>query len=245
MSRRSRNFGMPRPEERSSIGDAHVESAIAQINTLAQRAVTTMTTYDRTAEQTLPMLFHDEDLRKLQQVKGLVTPQSHVMGYDLQPKVKLFIKFDDLSVPTVNPDYLHLQPSRLGPMINHIAAVKTVHDQYEEVKGVLRWLNRSATPGAVRFYWPTAMKLCPTSPIWRDLQDVPSRYSVPARLGVWLQALKDAAATVAGAQMLPVSAMARPRNQMWLTFATRNVLLDNTNPDAVYDYSTNEMTYNL
>lgn len=243
MSRRSRTILPAGRDERSSLGDFHVETAIGTVNALAQRTVTTMTSYDLTAEQTLPMLFYDGDLAKLRQVRGMVIPESQIMHYNLQPAINLYVNYKNLSVPAIQPDFLHLQPSRMAPLINHIAAVKAVHDRFEEVKGVLRWLNRNATPGAVRFYWPTAMKLCPSAPIWRELQEVPSRYSVPAKLGVWLQSLKDAAATVAGAQMLPAHAVARPRNDMWLKFATYNVTLDSIIDDG--HYSTNEMIYNL
>lgn len=228
--------------ERSSLGDAHVDAAITEITKLAQRAVATMTHYELTRESTLPMLFRDDDIAKLQAVRGMVQAHAATMSYMLQPSVFLFISYEDAQVPTIERDRLYIQPGRVGPLLNFVAAVKAVHDRYEEVKGVLRWLNRNATPGAIRFYWPTAMKLTPKSLIWADLREVPSRYSVPPNISGWLQPLRDAAATMAGAAMLPATAAERPRETMWLSFHSCPVKLDG---NAGSTYNTDHMIYNL
>lgn len=238
---RNRFVGYKTPEMRSSLGDTHVDNALGDINTLQQSAVALMTSYNVTRENTLPMLFRDDDLHKLQQVRDMVQPALRVQSYEVQAHVKLFINFQGALVPTIEPSRLHIQPARVGPLLNYIAAVKAVHEQYEEVKAVLRWLNRNATPGAIRFYWPTAMKLVKDSLIWRELQEVPSRFSHPAGLSDWLQSLKDTANTVAGAAMMPEDTPHRQRGSMWLQFDAYGQLSTDNPPR----YHTDQITYNI
>jgi hypothetical protein len=225
-----------RPEQRSSLGDLHVETAIGDINRLQTRAVALMSDYDISREDTLPMLFRDGDLHKLKQVHGMVEARLSVMLYTIQPGVSLHIDFTGAQVPSIEAEWLYLQPDRTGPLLNYIAAVKAVHEQYEEVKAVLRWLNRNATPGAIRFYWPTAMNLTKSSPIWRDLQQVPSRCNVPAGLSDWIQPIKDSANTMAAAAMMP-DTLTRPRGTMGLSFAPIR------HPSG--RYTTDQRTYNV
>lgn len=230
-------------DARASLGDFYVAEAIAAINTLQQRAAATMVHYNLSREATLPMLFHDTDLAKLGQVRGMVKPSSTTQEYDLG-QCHMTISFDEALVPTIQPECLHIQPQRWTPLLEAMNAIKAVHLQYEEVKGVLKWLNRNATPGAIRFYWPTAMKLVPTSPMWKDLQEVPSRYTVPDGIASWTQALKDAANTVAASAMLPSDVFPRKREKLWLTFKTEGVHLDMTDPNKVH-YGTDQIVYNL
>jgi hypothetical protein len=49
-------------DERSSLGDSHVSTAVTEIAKLQQRAVATMAQYRDSREATLRMLFRDEDI---------------------------------------------------------------------------------------------------------------------------------------------------------------------------------------
>lgn len=247
MGRRNSFSLVPRsyaPDERCSMGDNHVNDAITNIANIQQRAVATMTHYGVTREQTLPMLFHDTDLEKMRQVKGLVKTDSRIKRYEITQNVAMYIDYEAAAVPAIEPEAMFIQPDRIEPLLAFTAAVKAVHMQYEELKGVVRWLNRNATPGAIRYFFPQAMKLVPTSPIWRDLQEVPTRYSTPVDYGVWAQAIRDAANTVAAIMLLPDDVQARPRNNMWLTFAETHVSLDPTDPNKKH-YKTDQIVYNL
>lgn len=227
-----------RNDERSSIGDLHVSNAGDALNRTCAATIAEMTSYGRTREQTLPMLFRDDDLDKLKAVRGMVKTSGDTRGYQIQPSVTLFIDYEEALLPAIEAGRLYIQPDRVGPLLTYIAEVKAIHDRFEEVKGVLRYLNRNATPGAIRYYWPAALKLCPNTTAFADLVEVPSRYTIPPKIGDWMQSLKDAAATVTGSLMLPQTATPRTRNTMWLTFSSARVRLT---LDA--NYLTDQMTY--
>lgn len=245
MGRRNQftSVGYRNTDERASLGDAHVNEAIADINRLQQKAAAVMVHYNVSREATLPMLFHDTDIAKMQQVRALVKSDSVTKNYPVG-RATLSINYEGALLPSFEPSALYTQPDRAAPLFDAINAIEAVHLQYEEVKGVLRWLNRNATPGAVRFYFPTAMKLVPTSPIWKDLQEVPSRYTVPDFISQWTPSLKDAANTVAASAMLPSDIEGRKREKLWLTFKSEGVHLDMTDPNKVH-YQTDQIVYNL
>lgn len=231
-----------RNDKRSSIGEAHVEKAVVQLSRTCAATVATMTRYIPSREETLPMLFRDDDLAKLAAVRGMVDPMCNIGRYTINPGVVLDIKFTDAKVPTIELGRLYLLaplalPPR-APLLSYIAEVKAIHDKFEEVKAVLRWFNREATPGAIRYYWPTALELCPEAPAFAALQEVPTRYHNPPKISSWLQPIRDAAATVAGSLLLPVDARPRIRDKMWLTFAPTTVHLAN----EVF-YTTDQMVY--
>lgn len=229
-------------DARASIGDGHVDVALGQLKRTAQIAAGVMARYACTRETTLSMLFADDTIAKLKQVRGMVTTLGHIRAYTVVPGVDLHINYDGAMVPAVDDKMLALNQnaSRLPPLLAYIAEVKAVHDRFEEVKAVLKWFNRNATPGAVRYYWPAAMKLCPNSRAWDGLQDVPSRYTTPEDIGDWIQPIKDAAATVAGSAMLPSDAVPREQGNMWLTFKLRTVKLSEHS-----SYETDTMVYHI
>lgn len=251
MSRRNSYNAVPRsynPDERASLGDYHVNEAITKINGIQQQAVALMTHYQPTREKTLSMLFHDTDIAKLQQVRGLVRTDTNIKTYEIGKSedhdIALSINYEGAFVPSIEPTALAIYPDRVRPLLDFTVAVKAEHRKYEELKGVLRWLNRTATPGAIRYFFPQAMKLVPTSPIWKDLQEVPSRYTTPPDYGTWAQVIRDAANTVAAMMLFPTDTHGRDRKQMWLTFKTVSVHLDQSDPNKVH-YKTDQVIYNI
>lgn len=242
MSRRSHTRHVStQPGERASIGDAWVNEAVANINRMCQKAMAVMTDYHHTREATLQMLFRDEDREAMARVRGMVAPKWDILHYEIEPGVQLHIDYTGALVPAIEPSQLSIYLDRAEPLFRHIDAARAVHNRYEEIKGVLRWLNRNATPGAVRYLWPSAIKLCPNAPIWRDLMDVPARYNVPLGVSGWTQAFKDSANTLAQTALLPDDATQRPRQNMWLAFSSREV---RTDIDRGF-YDTDLMIYNL
>lgn len=249
MGRRNSFSTVPRhytSDERSSLGDTHVNDAIIAIIGMQQRAVAAMTHYTHTREGTLSMLFSDDTIDKLKQVRGMVKAANSFKSYEIgtKPDVSLSISYEGAMVPAIEEDAVRIQSERVGPLHDFTVAVRDEHVKYEELKGVLRWLNRNCTPGAIRFFFPQAMKLVPHSPIWKDLQEVPSRYTTPADYGVWAPVIRSAANTVAGMMLLPADVQARPRDTMWLTFKETSVHLDQSDPHKVH-YKTDRVIYNL
>ena len=237
MRRRNRLFETPIP---SALGDNHVTGGIQVISQLCQRAMSVMTEYTMTREETIRALFEPEELDKAVAAKHLISPESPTMSYDTVAKgVSLFINYNKSMYPPINEGgYLVLQGSSVS-LTHFIESVRAIHEQFEEIKGVLRWLNRNATPGAIRYYFPTASALCPQSPPLIALPHVPSRYTQPKDINNWMQLIKNAAATYAGTQMLPATAKYRQRDSMWLTFSPKVVQSEQVL------FHTDIMTYNF
>lgn len=233
----------PMSDERSSLGDTHVDNAVHQLKKTAELTATVMTSYTPTREKTIAMLFRDDDIAAAERVRGLVTASGSTRSYPInldKQEVDLNINYYECPVVALDAAAMCPHSDRIQPLLTFIDEVRAVHDRFEELKAVLKWFNRKATAGACRAYWPTAMKLTPKSKAWEDLQGVPSRYSEPPHVGDWLQAIRDSAQTFTQSLMLPTDVDTRPRNHMWLTFKSRTVVLsDNAS------YQTDMMTYNL
>jgi hypothetical protein len=242
MGRRHRNYGVGYADthERASLGDSHVDCALGNINSAQVKSVSLRTKYHLTLAQTLPMFIPDDVLDKVAAAKPFVVDHREISNFVIQAGVKLHCDFGDSPWITVDEAALQENPARIQPLLAYIAQVKAVHDTFEEVKAVLKWLNRNATPGAIRYYWPTAMKLCPDSPAWKGLPEVPTRFSQPANIGEWLQPMRDAAATMAGAAFIPADTATPVRNEMWLTLPETLVC-----PTVHSSYTTNARTYNI
>lgn len=230
------------PTEAASLGEAHVNSAIIDINRTCQIAMTTMTHYQPSREATVRMLFDDSDLDKLAAVRGLVETGTDIKSYEIDKNITLNIDYDGSTWPAIEPPAMKINPARVQPLLDFVRDASAVYFRFEEVKAVLRWLNRRATPGAARYFFPTVMMLCPDSPALADLKHVPSRYTTPPELSLWTQALKDAATTWASTPMLPNDAVARPRGKLWLTFKECQI----THPvSGQRHYSTDPLIFNM
>lgn len=230
-------------EQRMSIGDRHVDEAITRIDKLATTTAATMASYDLTLDQTLPMFFGDDKLARAKAAKGLIAPSSHVAHYEIGTGIRFGVDFSDCSYPTLVPAAMQINPDRVAPLKAYVEAVRAVYDRFEEVKAVLRWLNRNATPGAIRYYWPTALKLCPTSPALMEVAaSVPSRFTPPTEIHTYLEIIKTSAATVAASAMLPSMAKPQERRDMWLIFNPKEVPVG-LQHNAVY--KTDQITFNI
>lgn len=233
---RRRFFGAPAP--RSSIGDSHVDAAIKTLTTLSRRSAAAMTSYTHSIEGTVAMLFDPDTIDRARAARGIIEPLGKVVTYPIH-SAHLTVDYAGERTPPIMEEKLSLQPSAT-PLLQFIKDVREIYLKFEEVKAVLRWLNRNATPGAIRFYFPTAMKLCPNAPVWRDLQEVPSRYIEPVGVGDWIQSIKDATATIAASALLPGDVRQRENRGLRLTFNNRTVqLTDRTT------YDTDQVSYNI
>lgn len=241
MSRYSRGrVGLSkRPDERSSIGEAAMEQALTDLNRVQQVAMTVMTSYTMSLHKTIGALFEPSIIARATAARNIIAPASNIRPYVLGEKATLFVDYHTSTVPPIEPSFLSLQPPA-ATLIAFMEAARAIHEQYEEVRGLLKWLNRNATPGAIRYYFPSAMTLAPTSPAWKDLAEVPTRFTPPAHIAKWSQIIKDAAATCTAMVMLPSDVGPRPRQHMWLSFAAKRVDLG----DGV-SYATDSVTYNL
>lgn len=201
-----------------------MEQACDLINCNMLRAAATLTEYSEGRDKLIEALFKPDVIAKAKAARGIVRPRTEVIayegGYIDNGSMSVTINYEGcLSLPIEN-EYLSVDGHLILPLNNFAMAVREIYLRYEEVKGVLRWLNKSATLGAIRAIFPTAMQLCPDT--FRGMS-VPSRYDTPAGLHDWLQPIRDAGNTWAAATMLPGDSRPRVRKHVWLTFSPRVV----------------------
>lgn len=226
MGRRRRRSSFGGREERSTMGDHALECAIAKVETMQAKAVNLMTSYGETTPHTISMLFDPVDIRKAEAACGVVDTHTQQLEYQVADRCGLTLMYTHMTrlgpLP-IRQDRMVLQP-HATKLLKFVADVRAVHEQYEDVKAVLRWLNKNATAGAIRYYWPPALKLTQgQTSAFDTLQDVPTRFATPSGIGKWAQLLRETSSTLAGAAMMPSDAKAKDHDEMWLTFREYNV----------------------
>lgn len=223
MGRRRRRSSFSAREERSTMGDHALETACAKVEQMQEKAVNLMTSYGETAEHTVWNMFEPNTIDRARAAKGVVDTHTTALEYQVADKVGLTVQYADCSMLAIRQDRMVLQPNATK-LLKFVAEVRAVHEQYEDVKAVLRWLNTNATAGAIRYYWPPALKLTQgNTSAFDTLQDVPVRFATPKDIGKWAQLLRETSTTLAGAAMMPSDAKAKHHDEMWLTFRSYNV----------------------
>ena len=216
-----------------------MEPALSKINRWQQQAVALLTEYTPDVNQTIEMLFAPDTIARATAAVGVVPSMQTVRSYKSYTfNATLVIDFEDAYPMPIRAECIAIQEHKVAPLRQFVAEVEKVYLQYEEVKGVLRWLNRNATLGAIRAYFPSVMKLCPN--MFGEMVTPPTRYDEPLGMAAgWLQHIRDAGNTVASAQMIPAEARARDRNSMWLTFEPRTVDVGESK------YLTDQITFHI
>ena len=210
----------------STIGN-EMEEAIKLINAWQQLAAAALTSYEPSTQATIAMLFEPAIIERSRSARGIVRPMSPTVEYQLtstidvtQKKVRLGIDYTRQLPLPIEPSQVMPQDPQVQQLQLGVQEVERIYRQYEEVKGVLRWLNGHCTLNAIRAIFPAILRLCPAT--FRDMHAMPSRYQEPYGLHNWLQALRNAGNTVAAAQMLP-DIPPRHRQTMWLVFESTRV----------------------
>lgn len=238
MGGRNRHYGRfgAIPDERSTLGGA-LDNAIQTINVAMQRTAA-LEVYEPSREQTIAMLFQPSHIQRSTMARGIAVVGTEHQHYDVSVRVRLALDYDGCKVAPIDPDVMQVQPSLIQPLSLHIAALRQVYERFEEVKAIVRWLNKNATAGAIRYYWPPMLKLCAGSAVFADLQECPTRYHTPPGISDRAQMLRDTSAAMAAAALLPLDGL-KPRSNMQLTFSSYPVQRGEVN------FTTDSMTFNL
>lgn len=204
--------------ERESIGDSEVHVACGNITKMMGAHVALAIKWQPEFHSTLQMLFEQSTIDRAAAAYGIIDARSDFETYaNLAPRVSLNINYKDTGMPTIEAGCLRVQPSATR-LLHTIEEIRSIYLKYEQVKYVLRWMNRNATPGAIRHYWPTALALCRTSQPLLKVAGGATRYAEPHGIGSMLQAIRDTAQTAAAAALLPGDAAARLEGHFKLTF---------------------------
>ena len=220
----------------TALGHSWRDAAIATIEQMAQRTYATLYSYTPSVDDTIRMLFTPDTIQKTLNVCGIVEALGSVRQYKLTEQVTLGVNYDKslMKCLPIQPENMVLQPS-VAPLEAHVDELGAMRAKFAEAKNVVRWLDRYATLGAIRYYFPSVMQLIPQCPAAAQMQVLPSRHKEPDGISDILQPIRDAAATLAAAALLPAEAKIRSNTGLWLTFNTHLV---NTNPGLPYTTDT-------
>ncbi len=178
-----------------------------------------------------------ETWEKLQAAKPLLEIDSTFDTYTIAAGANLRIDFRvdpgagwqpkyELVMPVFNDAAMELQPP-FKELLDAVAQIRTIYEEFEVAKYVLRWFNSNATPGAIRYYWPTALTLCPHSPALQAMQETPTRFSEPEGISERLPLIRESAGTVAKYMFVRDQAE-KPDRYMVVTLSSDGIQRDNT-----------------
>jgi hypothetical protein len=215
MARRNRlDIGTP-----TALGASWRDAAIATIEQMAQRTYATLYSYTPSVDDTIRMLFTPDTIQKAMDAYGIVEALGSVRQYKLAEQATLGVNYDKslMKCLPIKAANMVLQPS-VEPLKAHIDELGAMRAKFAEAKHVVQWLDRYATLGAIRYYFPSVMQLIPQCPAVAQMQSLPSRHKEPDGISALLQPIRDAAATLAAAALLPAEAKIRNNTGLWLTF---------------------------
>lgn len=92
--------------------------------------------------------------------------------------VHLTLQLEPLRMLSPAEDMIQLNPDMERSILPALMELSTIHARFNIVRGVVRWLNDHATPGAARFYCPWLGSLLPVGHPFHEADG--SRYKEPA-----------------------------------------------------------------
>jgi hypothetical protein len=222
MARRSK----PKEDRNNLFTDDQLSTVTSKVNTMAHNYAAMMLTKPMQVNEVIDAMFDPDTVRRATMARGIIPPMSDSLSYTVGNEISLGIDYTKAQAAPIVQTKLAIQPS-FAPMQQFIEEARRVYLKFEEIKAMIRYFNKHATAGAVRAYWPPIMEVARHTPAFRDMDKLPSRYSEPRDIARWLQVLRDATTTMAEVNLLPGDTVARPRQEIWLTFGSVDVLKGN------------------
>jgi hypothetical protein len=174
--------------------------AIARCNKLTTDTVNVMTRFDYTVAEVIPWFVKPEYRALLEKAYNLAETPSYVTA-SVPEDCDLHFQFQGIEMLTPSPACMIFDKTLGAPLADFIKEVRAIHADWAVVKYVVNWLDKFATPGAIRYYFPSIMALAPE---WDGIsEDTAKRFVDPIGVAKMMPLFRDAASTVASAQLLP------------------------------------------
>ncbi len=181
--------------------------ALKTLDNIEERAIYALVDIKLTTEDILNTLLDPEHIRLLRSVVSLAKPQYNVMSVYLKPYIaRISIEASRFNVYPFDSNIVRDVPkeSMLGQTLDQIMGISV---RYDKVRQVVKWMNKNATVGACRYYWPAMCALLPAD------HEIHSCDGVKFRdiLGVasMIETFRETSPIVAGAVMIPEIKQAR------------------------------------
>lgn len=196
---RRRNYENP---GKHSLGN-ELKSALAMLDRLQLRVIKAMVQVDFTAHDVVTWLW-DDHTREIMHKAYFVVPSINVHNNYSFPTDNCSIRFDWAALQLAAPadDIMDIKPDahRLFDVMEEVNVIRV---KFATARHLVNWMDAHATAGAIRAYWPTMLSLVSTDVIPHAM---PKFHHEPEGIAPMLSLLRDTAATVASALVLPEAA---------------------------------------
>ena len=179
------------------------QAAMNRVNELEVAMVETMVTRDFVPLDVIQWLFPAPVIQTMQAAYGSLFYSYPEGEYDVEDVGRVGISFHQLKMEV--PAGRLLAPA-CGPNTDAVQQtiqdIRLTHIQFDCLRGVLEWLDKHATAGAIKYYFPSVAALIPAIDSTFHRADG-IRYKEPQGITAIVPEMRSAAALIASALLLP------------------------------------------
>ena len=179
------------------------QAALNKVNDLEAAMVETMVTRAFVPLDVVQWMFPAPVIKTMHDAYGLLYYSYSEGDYDVEDVGRVAINFHPLKMeapagralaPTCGPNTDAVQQA--------IQDIRLIHIQFNCLRGVLEWLDKNATAGAIKYYFPSVGALIPSGYSAFHRADG-IRYKEPQGITTIVPEMRSAAALIASALLLP------------------------------------------
>lgn len=185
------------------------QQANDNLNKLEARMVDITLTRNFVPSDVVKWLFPQPVIDKMTAAHGFVNCSYDKVSYEIEPphlgQFALLFSFDRFKMVAPASSCIQMLGGRsidFGILIA-LAEVKGIVAKFNHLRELLTWFNNNATAGAIKYYFPAMAALIPEGDSAFHRADG-IRYKEPQGISSHLSAIRDAAALIASAMLLPI-----------------------------------------
>ena len=138
------------------------QTALHKVKTLEKAMVSTMVPLNFDLQAICNWCFPADALAKLREALPLVDSATHRHTYPIKIEgilTRLSLELDGIGYPALNETLFKLPPGNL--LYDAIIHMQKIVKQFNEVRMVINWMDKNASVGALRYYFPAILSLIP------------------------------------------------------------------------------------
>ena len=138
------------------------QTALHKVKALEKAMVSTMVPLNFDLQAICNWCFPADALAKLREALPLVDSATHRHTYPFTIEgvsTRLSLELDGIGYPAPNETLFKLPPGNL--LYDAIIHIQKIVKQFNEVRMVINWMDKNASVGALRYYFPAILSLIP------------------------------------------------------------------------------------
>lgn len=188
--------------EKTALGGCHANNAKAKLHSLAISAIHASVDFPYKMEEVLPWIFSQEDRDICRAAYGVAEDPSFGNSYTLTKHTSAYIQFREQRMLPIDSGRVVHQDGG-SPLLDACATIEQISLDFGVATYVVNWLDKHATIGAIRYYFPTLLSLAPECK--QLMEATPGMaFREPQGVSRILPLIRRASTTVAAALMLPM-----------------------------------------